>query len=108
MDVLQKLFPADVARGRAEAEANLSAGVRKQRWSGKPGPGSGEVARLLRERYQVGVEVVGLCITDARVTACALGYNERMNEAILDRFGSDVVADTSCEVERKRKKRRRG
>jgi hypothetical protein len=38
------------------------------------------------------------------VAAAALGYNERMAEEILARFGSDVVATTWREVERKVKK----
>lgn len=38
------------------------------------------------------------------IAAAAEGYNERMDEEILARFGSDVVAATWREVERKRKK----
>jgi hypothetical protein len=107
VDILGKLFPADYARGRAEAEADIGAGVLKQRWSGKLAAGWQEAARLLQERYGVQIEACGACFGDARAGAYEAGYNERMSEEIRARFGSDVVADTCPECDRKRKKHRR-
>jgi hypothetical protein len=106
MDILEKMFPGHVARGRAEAEADLAAGVLQQRWSGKLAPSWRDIAQLLQDRYGVGIDIVGHCMTDAPTAARALGYNERMQEGMLARFGSDVVAETCREVERKAKKRR--
>jgi hypothetical protein len=108
MDILEKLFPSDHARGRAEAEADIRAGLLRQRWSGKLAAGWQDIARVLQERYGIGIEAFGACIGDARTGACEVGYNERMSEEILARFGSDVVADVCRECDRKRKKRRRG
>jgi hypothetical protein len=96
------------AQGRAEAEDDIAAGRLGQRAFGKLVPWWEDVAQLLQERYQIGLEVVGWCITESSVAARAMGYNERMDEEIAGRFGSDVVAATWREVERKRKKRRKG
>lgn len=94
----------DFARGRAEAEADIQAGILCQRAYGKLVPWWEDAVRVLSERYGIESQIVGWCMTEMPVAAAALGYNERMDEEIIARFGSDVVAATWREVEGKVKK----
>ncbi|MBL8820763.1 MAG: hypothetical protein JNL58_32375 [Planctomyces sp.] len=98
----------DFARGQADADADIQAGILGQRAYGKLAPWWEDAARLLKVRYGIKSEIVGSCITEMAVAAAADGYNERMAEEVLVRFGSDVVAATWREVERKVKKRGAG
>lgn len=95
---------ADFTRGRAEAMADIEAGILCQRAHGKFVAWWEDAARVLKERYGIESQIVGWCIAEMAVAAAALGYNERMDEEIIFRFGSDVVAATWREVERKVKK----
>jgi hypothetical protein len=105
MDIIERMRSSpDFARGRAEAEADIQAGILGQRDYGKLVPWWEDAARVLNARYGIKSQVVGWCLTETAVAAAALGYNERMEEEILARFGSDVVAATWREVERKVKK----
>lgn len=109
MDIIKQMRSSpDFARGRAEAEADIQAGSLGQREHGKMAPWWEDAAWVLDERYGIKLQIVGACITDMSVAAAALGYNERMDEEILARFDSDVVAATWREVERKVKKRGAG
>jgi hypothetical protein len=94
----------DYARGRAEAEADIQAGLLGQRAYGKLVPWWEDAAPLLQAQYGIKSQIVGWCITERAVAAATLGYNERMAEEILARFGFYVVAATWREVERKVKK----
>jgi hypothetical protein len=105
VDIVEEMRSSpDFARGRAEAEADIQAGILGQRAYGKLVPWWEDAARLLKARYGIESQIVGWCITEMAVVAAALGYNERMHQEILARFGSDVVAATWREVERKVKK----
>jgi hypothetical protein len=94
----------DFARGRDEAELDIQKGILSQRGYGKLVSWWEDVARVLKSRYGIEYQIVGMCITEMAVAAAALGYNERMGDEILARFGSDVVNATWREVERKVKK----
>jgi hypothetical protein len=105
MDIIEEMRSSpDFARGRAEAAADVQAGILGQRAFGKLVPWWEDAARLLQARYGIQSRIVGWCITDMAVAAAAMGYNERMDEEIRARFDSDVVASTWREVERKVKK----
>ena len=105
MDIIEEMRSSpDFARGRTEAEADIQAGILAQRAYGKLVAWWEDAARLLKVRYGIESQVVGWCITEMALAAAAHGYNERMDEEILARFGSDVVAATWREVERKVKK----
>jgi hypothetical protein len=105
MDIIEEMrLSPDFSRGRAEAESDIQAGILGQRAYGKLVPWWEDATRILDVRYGIKSQIVGGCITEMAVTAAALGYNERMDEEILARFGSDVVVATWREVERKVKK----
>lgn len=82
----------DFAQGRAEAEVEIAAGRLGHRAFGKLVTWSEKIAEVLQDRYQIAFQIVGGCTTRSSVKARAVGYNERMNEEIAVRFGSDVVA----------------
>lgn len=105
MDIIEEMRSSpDFVRGRAEADADIRAGILGQRAYGKLVHWWDDAARLLKQRHGIDSQIVGGCITETAVVAAAMGYNERMAEEILSRFGSDVVAATWREVERKVKK----
>lgn len=106
MDIILEQMRAspDFARGRQEAEADIQSGIVGQRAYGKLVAWWEDTAWLLKVRYDIAFQIVGACLTDTAIAAAAEGYNERMAEEIQARFGSDVVAATWREVERKAKK----
>lgn len=91
--------------GRREANAAIDGGALEYRISGKLDWITCEqAAALLKERFSIHVPLDGHCVQQN--AALDEGFNERMAEEFLQRFGRDVVAEVFQEVERKRKKRR--
>src|SRR5687767_4402667 len=89
--------------GRREADAVIAGGALEYRINGKVDWVTCEqVAALLKERFGIHVRLDGHGIVQD--AALDEGFNERMAEEFLQRFGRDVVADVFREVERKRKK----
>ena len=89
--------------GRREADAAIAGGALEYRINGKLDWVTCEqAAALLKERFGIHLRLDGHSIVEN--AALHEGFNERMTEEILQRFGRDVVADVFREVERKRKK----
>jgi hypothetical protein len=91
--------------GRREANAAITDGTLEYRINGKLDWITCEqAAALLNERFGIRLRLDGHCIVQN--AALEEGFNERMAEEFLERFGRDVVAEVFREVERKRKKHR--
>jgi len=91
--------------GRREADTAIAGGALEYRINGKLDWVTCEqAAALLKERFGIHVRLDGHCIVQN--AALHEGFNERMAEEFLQRFGRDVVAEVFGKVERKRKNRR--
>ena len=95
----------EFAEGRRRAEAAIAGGSLEFRINGKLDWATSEqAAPVLKERFGINVRLDGHCLV--RDAALDEGFNERMVEEFLRRFGRDVITDVLREVERKRKRRR--
>lgn len=91
--------------GRAAAEAEIEAGRLGYRLLGKiDWQMCDDVRSELLKSFGVELHIHGNCITSISETADTEGYNRRMQEEFVSRFGQDVVALVIRDVERKRKK----
>ena len=94
------------AEGRAEADAAIAAESLGYRIHGKiVWSLCEESASMLKDRFAIQLQFDGNCIVSEEVVAHAEGYNERMREEFLARFGDNVIDSVFREVERKQKKR---
>ena len=91
--------------GRRDADAAIAGGALEYRISGKlDWTACEQAAALLKQRFGIRLRLVGHCIVQNG--ALDEGFNERMTEEFLERFGRDAVAEVFREVERKRRQHR--
>jgi hypothetical protein len=106
MDKFEEQLRNDPAyeRGRSEALEDVVSGKLGWKEFGKPVHWWRDAAEILNDEYAIDYEHVSGGITMPDVAAFATGYNEVMNAAIIERFGSDVIEEVFRCVERKQKK----
>ena len=88
-------------RGRADAKADLSHGRFRELGFGLPAPWLPLYASILKERYGVEFEGVAGCMVTQETVNYVRGYNAVSAEAILRRFGRDVLTEAEQEASRR-------
>lgn len=85
------------ARGRTDAQADISAGKLAIESFGLPSPDAPVYRRLLKERYGIELRPVAGCVVDEQILGHAAGYNEVMNAEITRRHGPGLFDKVSEE-----------
>jgi len=73
--------------GAAEAERDIAAGVLRLKSYGLPAHWFGDYARLMQSRLGVEIKPVAGCVVTTSLVRNVQGYNKRMTEEIIRRFG---------------------
>jgi hypothetical protein len=92
-DVLPQMRQIAATNGFADAESDFSNGIYRVEVYGLRGASGTTSERYLTTKYGIVIDAVTGCIVTDQILGHAEGYNARMKDLLLSKYGKDIFSE---------------